>query len=174
MSLRVAFMGLFLSGLALATSFREESFSVRVQRAQRVVRARVSNTYSDMANGDPRRLYTVSQLEVLETVKGPASTMVEVVQLGGKSGRWELQVTGDARLSVGDEAFFLLRCADAKAPDRCTLLGLSEGKLPVLPGVKPGDWDVVVPHEGRKPLKTFKAQLKAHASLPSTTGEVRP
>ena len=60
---------------------------------------------------------------------GPPVKELELVQLGGRRGAERSRVSGDAQISRGDEAVWFLRCRDAEAPTRCTLVGHASGQL---------------------------------------------
>jgi hypothetical protein len=163
---RLPWILLILPLVASAASVLPEPVSVRVQRAHRVVRARVVESKVTVADNNPRRIYTVSRLEVLEALKGPFTPSLEIVQLGGKYGLWELKVSGDAELVPGEEAVFFLRCPQKKSPERCTLVALKEGKLPVVSAADGTTQEVVVPREGRKVLEAFTRRVRGDAVLP--------
>ncbi|MBI3184799.1 MAG: hypothetical protein HYZ28_21895 [Myxococcales bacterium] len=115
---------------AVGSSVIERSVGERARMADRVILAQVLDTRTLVQDGDPRRMLTVTTLAVGETFKGDHLATLEVVQLGGKWGLWEAHAVGDATFETGETAILLLRCQGA-SPGRCTLLGLSEGKISV-------------------------------------------
>jgi hypothetical protein len=163
---RACWLLCFAPLVASAASLRSEPLSMRVQRAHRVVRAKVVQVTVEMESNDPRQMRTVSRLRIAETLKGPPARELEVVQVGGTQGKWKLELAGDAKLSVGEEAVFLLRCSRLEQPDRCTLVGLAEGKLPVK--ARPdGAEEIVLPDASRRALPEVLSELRTHARLPS-------
>jgi hypothetical protein len=116
---------------AVATTLGPQGLVERVRASDRVVMARVLETRTELPDGNPRRMFTVTALDVQDEYKGKGARRLELMQLGGKHGLWESRIPGDASFEAGETAVLFLRCRDPKAPARCVLVGLSEGKLPV-------------------------------------------
>lgn len=100
------------------------------RRSDRVVKARVVAQVQERDTSGTREAYVVSTLQVAQTLLGEPVGTISLVQLGGQVDQWKSGVVGDAVLQRGEEAVFFLRCRDAKAPTRCTLVGLGDGRMP--------------------------------------------
>jgi hypothetical protein len=172
---RFAVFAVVLPSLALATSVIERSLAERARTADRVVLAQVLDTRTVVSGTvAPRgaqgreapRMLTVTRVVVGADYKGAGPQQLEVVQLGGRYGLWEAHVPGDATFEAGETAVLLLQCKDAKAPDRCTLVTLSEGKLKVV-----GD-SVLVPNLSRQ--ESTRRPLRAVIDEVRAAGKVTP
>jgi hypothetical protein len=120
-----------LPALAQGSSQLERSIADRARDADRVVLAQVLESRVHVPDGDVKRMTTVTTLWVRERYKGAGPDRLEVVQLGGTSGLWDAHLAGDAVFEPAETVLVFLRCRDASVPQRCTLLGLGEGKLRV-------------------------------------------
>ena len=92
---------------------------------------RASVLSQEVVRSGARALITRSTLGVQECLKGPCAPTLELQQTGGTLGRETLRLSGDARLSPGEEVLVFLRCR-AAPPARAaplTLVGLSLGKF---------------------------------------------
>ena len=138
---------------ALAQSPAPPSLPERAARADRVALVEIGPQRTVVPDGDVRRMLTLTQVAVLQDLKGKGPSLLTIVQAGGKSGPWESHVAGDARLEAGARAVLFLRIPDAAHPDACTLSGLGLGKLDVQ-----GD-DVLVSGE-RRPLAAVAKELQ--------------
>ena len=79
--------------------------------SQIIVHARVE---SSGARWEGSNIYTYTDLEVIESVKGASPDRVTVKQLGGKVGEEALEVAGTPALKPGEEVvLFLVRWNDA-------------------------------------------------------------
>ena len=151
---------LVVPGLAFATLVAPHSLAERAQEAERVVLAQVVTTQTVLENGDPRRMKTVTEIEVGQSFKGEGPSHVQVVQLGGKSGLWEAHVPGDAVLEAGETALLFLRCSQ---PGRCTLIALGAGALRMVDGGQLLVPDLKTNTFSKQPLAAVVAQLKLAA-----------
>lgn len=113
---------------AAAATVRPHRLAERAAAADRVALVRVGASSARLEQGDPRRIRTFTELFVEEDVRGTGPRRVELVQRGGTVGPWTLHAPGDARFSPGERAVVFLSCRTA---DRCTLVALEAGKLPV-------------------------------------------
>ena len=138
---RLAAVVAVLPGLALATTLIERPLAERVRVADRVVLAQVLESRTVVLEMVPARtaggretprMITVTKVAVGADYKGGGTDQLEVVQLGGRYGLWEAHVPGDATFEPGETAVLLLQCRDPKAPNRCALVTLAEGKLQVV------------------------------------------
>ncbi len=144
-------------GLASAASGPPLSPEALAARSDRVVVAHVTRVRTE---GEAARVRTFTTLRVLEGWKGEGPLDLEVEQLGGSAGGYQLQVAGDARFEPGEDVVVFLRCRDREAPGRCTLVGLSRGKLKVQKAAE-GDGVVVRGPGGAEamPLGALRARI---------------
>jgi hypothetical protein len=127
----LASLPLVCASVAWSSSQVAQSLGERARDADRVVLGQVLDVQVHVPDGDPRRMTTVTTVLVREDYKGAGAGRIEVVQLGGVSGLWSSRVAGDATFGAGETAVLFLRCRDPAAPQRCGLVGLADGKLPV-------------------------------------------
>jgi hypothetical protein len=150
------------SALALASSIVPRSLGEQARVADRVVLAEVIDSAVHVPEGDVRHMTTLTNLAVREELKGHGPDRVQVVQLGGKSGEWELHVPDDATFQAGETVVVFLRCRDRAHPERCTLLGLTLAKVPVVAGQ--GGHDALVPRLGaqhrRRTLESLEDEVR--------------
>lgn len=97
-------------------------------RSAAVVRARVSNRRSAW-DEDHRKIYTYTELEVLETVhaSGKVPQAIVVRTLGGEVGKVGMKVSGTARFNPGEEVLLFLR-SDPINNQHFQVIGMSQGK----------------------------------------------
>ncbi|WP_224245835.1 hypothetical protein [Hyalangium gracile] len=171
-SLRLLGLLLALCVPALAWgSLPRQTLSQLTLAADRVVLARIADQRVNVPGGDVRQMTTVSRLEVLEEYRGKGPRALEVVQLGGRSGQWESRLAGDATLTVGETALMFLRCPDAKAADKCVLVGQGAGKQTVTTGAD-GRREVQLPHQVkggpvRRPLDEVLEEIRRATPPPA-------
>lgn len=155
---------LLVAASAEATSLRATTVEERARLSDRVVLAEVLTTETRLPDdGDPRRMYTITTVRVLNHFKGAGASTVEIFQVGGRNGLWEARVPDDARFTPKERAVLFLRCRDAAKPDRCTLVGLKTGKL------KEVDGDMLLEEtpDGptlKKPMSAVVAEVKKAAT----------
>jgi hypothetical protein len=116
---------------ALAATVIKLSMEELTQRADVVVRARVRSAASsrDPATG---RIWTFTELDVSESIKGDASKAITVRQPGGVVDGIGQEVAGTARFSPGEDVVLFL----ARAPDHPAVfqvLSLAAGKVRLEP-----------------------------------------
>jgi hypothetical protein len=155
--MRRTLLAAFLLGAAVASASTPVPMSVsdRTHQSDRVVLADVVDTAVEVPNGDVRHMLTVTTLAVREDLKGSGPDRVHLVQLGGKSGDWELRVADDAHFQRGETVVAFLRCREPAHADRCTLLGLAQGKVAIIPGA--GGHDALVPREAMQERRTLES-----------------
>ncbi len=98
------------------------SYSLTIARAtlkelsnesELIVRARVTSSHCQWENEVQKNVYTFSDLDVIETIKGEKVNKITIRQLGGQIGDWGMIISGTPYLQKGDEAiFFLVRNGD--------------------------------------------------------------
>lgn len=84
--------------------------------------------------------------------------------MGGRYGLWEAHLPGDATFAPGETAILLLRCRDAAAPGRCTLVGLAGGKLGVV-GNDVLERSVTRGQSARRSLSDVLAEIRGAAKV---------
>ena len=99
------------------------------KRADEVVRARVLERQSRWSE-DGHSIHTFTTLEVISNLKGQASGLVTVRQLGGEVDGVGSFVSGDAHFEVGEEVIVFLR-ANPDGEPVFHLIGLGQGKFRV-------------------------------------------
>lgn len=161
-----------------ATVIRPLTLSGLVERADRVVRARVRGAWSAWAS-DERRIFTWTELEVLETWTGAVEDAVVVRTLGGVVGEIGMKVSGTPQFSPGAEVVVFLRAARAGAaadePATFEVVGMSQGKFDVDAGQAVPDGqglafaqprpDAPTPPLPTLPVDELRARVVAQAGL---------
>lgn len=150
-----------LLSLFAASPAAERTVQDRARDADRIAMVKVLDSSVQVPDGDVMRMVTLTRLEVERELKGQGPKIIELMQLGGTYGPWARHVPGDATFAAAERAVVLLRCRNPARPDRCVLLGLSKGKLPVVEGSKPEQ--VMVPTRAgaeRRTLEALVAELK--------------
>jgi hypothetical protein len=125
-----------LPALARGSGLPPQTLAELAGPSDRIVLARVVDQRVNVPQGNVRQMTTISRLEVLEEYRGQGPRALELVQLGGRSGLWESHLAGDAKLAAGETALMFLRCPDAKAAERCVLVGQGAGKHTVMEGAQ--------------------------------------
>lgn len=156
---RTFFALILVPAVVLASSITPHSLQQRADASDRVALVQVLSRQTLVENGDPRKMTTVSRLAIAADYKGEGPQHVNLVQLGGKSGLWELKVAGDADLPEGTTAVVFLKCPK---PDTCSLVALGAGALVM------ADGQLLVPDlakgtVSRQTLPAVIAQLKIPA-----------
>jgi hypothetical protein len=118
-------MRMLLLSALLGATVVPQTLDQLTDRADVVVRATVLAQRAERGDG-PGGIYTYTRLQVAEALKGAPAGEVVVRQVGGTVGDSTLDLPGDARLAVGEQALLFLRCR----PERpfCTVVGLAQGK----------------------------------------------
>lgn len=127
--MRVGFAAslLLIAGAVGATTIVRQGVPELSRRADAVVRGTVLRTESRWS-GDRRTIFTESEIEVVETLKGSARKTVRVRQPGGVVGKIGQRVDGVASFRQGEEVVvFLARRPD----DSFTVQGMGQGKFRV-------------------------------------------
>jgi len=135
--MRIIQVGAMALGLALAVvpaspargaTVLRLSFEELATRAEAVVRGRVvsSTARRDAASG---RIFTYTEVEVTEAVKGAPGKKVTVRQPGGEVGGIGQSVAGAARFAPGEEVVLFLEKARDEASTSFQVLSMSAGKV---------------------------------------------
>jgi hypothetical protein len=104
------------------------------QQSDRVALVKVGASRVELPNDNPRRMMTVTPLDVVADYSGTGPKKLELLQLGGRSGQWEAHLPGDATFETGESAVVFLRCRHPKERQKCTLVGLAAGKMRLVEG----------------------------------------
>ncbi|MDP3235305.1 MAG: hypothetical protein Q8S33_04550 [Myxococcales bacterium] len=144
--------------VGLATTQIPHTVPQRAMASDRVAVVEVieRKTVSDPA--DPRRIKTHTQLQVRENVRGTGPSSVTLVQLGGTLGQQSVIIPGDAEFTIGERALVFLHCT---LPERCYLVAMGEGKLPIVDTDKVVVHDMVTDEFSRRALRELIAELRA-------------
>jgi hypothetical protein len=110
---------------ASATTLRALSIDQLAARSDVVVRARVRQQHCEWRRG---AIVTLSEIEVLETLRGEAPASAVVLQLGGHVGDHAMPVAGAAELVVDEERVLFLRRV-VGLPRTYEVAGMSQGSL---------------------------------------------
>lgn len=160
---RPAFLlGALLPAVALSSTIRAHSLAERFAASERVA---VVQVLSRVTEGSERSLKTYTRLLVGDELKGTGPREVTLVQLGGRLGNVDARVPGDADFAVGETALVFLHC---KAADRCYLVALGEGKLPVL-GSDVLVHDLFTGAYSKRPLEALRRELVQGKPAPEST-----
>ncbi|HLL55863.1 MAG TPA: hypothetical protein VK447_20035 [Myxococcaceae bacterium] len=104
------------------------------QQSDRVALVKVGAARVELPDDNPRRMMTVTPLDVVTDYFGTGPKKLELLQLGGRSGQWEAHLPGDAMFEAGESAVVFLRCRHPKERQKCTLVGLAAGKMRLMEG----------------------------------------
>ena len=102
---------------AWATTFYERPLPEVVQEAPIVVRGTIGGSHADWGMGQDgsRRIYTYSELQISEVLKGPVNgRSLSIRELGGEKGGVGMMVAGSAHFDRGEDVVVLL---GTKNPD---------------------------------------------------------
>ena len=91
-----------------ATVARRATVKSLTAQADLIIHARVSRQWTPKARGPQGQIYTYTELTPISVWHGEVKRPLILVQLGGQLGELRLEVHGDAKLSVGQEAVFFL------------------------------------------------------------------
>lgn len=128
---RVLLLALALApAAAFSTTLRVHTVQERAVASERVALVQVVSR-EVRADGPRNALKTFTRVVVGEDYKGRGPAELTVVQLGGVRGDVDARIPGDADFTPGETAVVFLRC---RSPERCTLVAMGEGKLPVVAG----------------------------------------
>lgn len=144
--------------VALASSVIPHTLAQRALASDRVVIAEVTERKVVADPADPRRIKTHVQLSVRENVRGSGPDQVTIVQLGGTVGNTQYLVPGDATFAPGERALVFMHCVSS---DRCYLVALRDGKLPIVDRDFVVVRDMMTDESTRRPLKEVVAELRA-------------
>jgi hypothetical protein len=107
-----------------ATTLISMSLDQLTQASSEVVRARVVNQETRW-NDAHTQIVTITTLAVSQTLKGHASSTVEVQQAGGTVGNWSVYVPGTTMLKPQSE--YVLFLEPATGSSRYRLVGMTQG-----------------------------------------------
>jgi hypothetical protein len=120
-------LGLLLAFESVATSVVEESIEELSRRSHIVVRGIVGQSQAAW-DASQRRIWTWTELKVLDSIKGAPVATILVKQPGGEIGGIGQKVAGVALFSTGEECLVFLEPA-VDEPSVYVLRGLSAGKI---------------------------------------------
>jgi hypothetical protein len=131
-----------------------------VQRAEVIVRGAVTRKEPRWVG---RVLYTQYELDVQETLKGPARKNLLVSVVGGAMGNVELRVPGAPTIQAGDQMVFF--GTPLAGSTTFTPLGTFDGIVPIRPGR--GNAAATASPRGRpEPLAAFLDEVRALTRRP--------
>ena len=151
----------FLACFSQATTVERLNLDGLVKKANKIVlgKVRSSRTYwSD--NG--KLILTSHTIQVEETIKGEASSTVEVTTIGGKVGNHMLHVSGMPSFARDESTIVFVENSGAYS----TVVGMGQGKFTVTDGqVSNNVSELEFPDGGsatptKMPLSTFKSRIK--------------
>ncbi|MBU0553814.1 hypothetical protein KKF91_01505 [Myxococcota bacterium] len=129
--LRLALIGLLLVTSAEATITRALSLKQLAGESDAIIRGRVTRQASSW-NEAHTRIYTVSEIVVVETLKGQPLKALEVRQIGGSVEGITQAIAGNAKLSEGEEVLLFLDADEDPQRPYHYILGMAQGKYSVL------------------------------------------
>ncbi len=118
----------FLALPAQATVVKSLSLGQMTSEADVIVQARVLDR-SSAWNAEKTRIYTVTRIQVSETLKGPAESELQIRQIGGTVDGLSQKVVGNATLKVGEEVILFLDRDEAKPFHY--VVGMAQGKYAI-------------------------------------------
>ena len=101
---------LMLAAATRATTLRRMSLDELAEASPAVVRARCISNVSRWESG---HIWTFTEFEVLENLKGSVAARIQVRLVGGRVGSLTSTVDGAPRFALGEEAFLFLVPAPA-------------------------------------------------------------
>jgi hypothetical protein len=130
-------VGALAEPLAGATVIVPRTIEQMAQDSACVVRGRVLKSEAAWDEGH-QKIYTTTEIEVLEQVHGPSEPLKKVVvrTLGGEVGKIGMKVAGTERFTPNEEVFVFLR-RDPVVKEAYQTVGMSQGKYTIdheLPG----------------------------------------
>lgn len=106
---------------ALATTFRYMTFAELVTRAHAVIRARSLSSESRWERGE---IWTFTNFETTDALKGTVPRLVTVRTLGGQAGHLRSIVEGAPQFYAGEEVYLFLAPASG---ERYQIVGWAQG-----------------------------------------------
>lgn len=141
-ALATAWMGIMLATLpARGTTMVSMSLEQLTEASSDIVQARVVNQASGW-NATHTQIVTITTMAVSQTLKGNASSTVQVRQLGGTVGNLHVSVPGDVVFRPQGEYILFLEPADGV---NYRVVGMSQGAYPVYQDGTSHDERVVLP-----------------------------
>jgi hypothetical protein len=147
MKTRVTVLATLLGGVimaitpARATTMVSMSTEQLTEAASDIVQAHVVSQQS-MWNATHTQIVTMTTLEVSQTLKGNASSTIQVRQLGGTVGNMTVRVPGDVAFRPQTEYVLFLEPADASS---FHVVGLTQGAYPIYQDATTREARVVLP-----------------------------
>lgn len=118
---------------ARATVVVPQDVPTMARKADWIVRGTVRNQYADW-DREHRRIYTFTEIEVLETLHRRAAVRqgdgLVVRTLGGEVGEIGMRVSGTARFAPGEEVMLFVRASE-RVQGTFHVVGMSQGKFTV-------------------------------------------
>lgn len=152
---------LFVVTLSQATTVERLNLDGLVKKANKIVVGKVRNSRTYWSDNG-KLILTNYTFDVEETIKGQASSTVELTTIGGKIGNLTLHVAGMPTFVPDENAVVFVEDTGAYS----TVVGLGQGKFTVTNGeVSNNATDLEFPDGGssqptKMPLATFKRQIK--------------
>jgi hypothetical protein len=97
--------------------------------ASQIVRARAVSSQARW-DAEHAHIYTFTNFELLENLKGPSTSQIVVRQMGGRVGNIEQRVAGVRRWQTGDESVLFLRPSEVGG-GVMAVVGLFQGNFTV-------------------------------------------
>lgn len=147
MKMRVTVIATLLGGVmmavspARATTMVSMSMEQLTEAASDIVQAHVVSQVSAW-NATHTQIVTVTTLAVLQTLKGSASSTVQVRQLGGTVGNMTVHIPGDIAFRSQGEYVLFLEPADGS---NYRVVGMTQGAYPIYQDATTHDERVVLP-----------------------------
>lgn len=118
---------------ARATSFMAQPFPKTVQESPTIVRGKVRSSHSDWgrSSDDSRQIFTYTDLDVEEVIKGPGiqAPSIQIREIGGEVGGVGMEVAGSSHFSPGEDIVVML--GNKNDDGSFDVRGLMMGKLDV-------------------------------------------
>src|SRR5579863_374847 len=124
-----------------ATSMISMSMEQLTQASSDIVQARVVNQVSQW-NTDHTQIETITTLDISQTLKGNATSTIQVRQRGGTVGPVTQSVMGDVYLRAQGEYVLFL---EPDTNSNFHVVGMSQGAYPIYEGAASNDARVVLP-----------------------------
>lgn len=132
----------FVSAICQGTTFLERPFPESVSRAPTIVRGKAASSRADWAESRDgmRRIYTYTELEVIETLKGEdLGSKIVARELGGAVAGVALEVPGTAKFEPGEEVIVFLS-GQLNSDGSLDLKGMMMGKFEIKADADGQEW----------------------------------
>ena len=126
-----ALLALAIVPSSRATTVLPISLATMTRASDLIVHGTVTGSRVEAVNGNERHLRTIVDVSVTELLRGaPGTRTVQLQLMGGRLGKWAMEIPGMPTFSAGEEVVLFLE----KTSVNWALTGLAQGKFTVFAG----------------------------------------